>query len=65
MERCIYRSAYFLSEGTELISVILVLATNKPCVDLIMVRDGLACLKSKQNLLNFPRTGHFTNWNIT
>jgi hypothetical protein len=51
MERYIYRSVYFLSEGTERIYIILVLATNNTCVDLIMVRDGPVRLKPKPNLL--------------
>jgi hypothetical protein len=65
MERYIYRSAYFLPEGTERISIISVLATNRPFVDLLMVRNGSVCLNTKPNLLNFPRMGHLTKWNIT
>jgi len=49
MERYIYRSAYFLSDGTERISIILVLATNRPCVDLIMVRDGPVSFSNEDN----------------
>lgn len=65
MEPYIDRSAYFLSEGTERISIILVIPNNKPFVDLIMVRDGAVCLKPKPNLLHFPRTSHLTDRNIT
>ena len=50
MERCLNWSAYFLSEGAERISSILVQATNKPCVDLMLVRDGPVCLKPTPNL---------------
>jgi len=49
MERYIYRSAYFLSDGTERISITLVLATNRPCVDLIMVRDGPVSFSNEDN----------------
>ena len=55
MERYIYRHARFVSEGTERISIILVLAANKTCVDLIMAREGPVRLKLRPNLTFWRR----------
>jgi len=49
MERYNYRPTYFLSDGNERISIILVLATNRPCVDLIMVNDGPVSFSNEAN----------------
>ena len=61
MERYIYRHARFVSEGTERISIILVLAANKTCVDLIMAREGPVRLKLRPNL-TFWRQIFFSNF---